>query len=600
MLERALASPHPLRRVVRAIALGLAQTALIVLLLEMGRRLRILGLPWSEVAPAREPLYLRALLLLLCGLTVWLAQAVLGDPEVQPVRRARVILGLRYTWGVVFFGVAFKFLEPDIGSTLHLYLLPFRAFSLLAVGYFFMAMVELYLSIQQRLARERELSAKLYEQSTTDALTLLPNRLLYNDRLEATLARTRRQGGTLAVFFLDLDRFKLVNDSLGHDAGDQVLKETARRLATCFRKSDAVCRIGGDEFLAFASDLSAGPRDVAVLCERVIEAMSHPIRIGDREIIVTISIGVALTPHDGTQANDLVKNADLAMYRAKQRGRNQFILYQPELNDAAIQRLTLENELRQAVVRDEFIVYYQPKVHAQTGHIIGVEALVRWDHPQRGLIPPSRFISVAEETRLIVPIDRAVMRKACAQLRTWHLAGHRNLRMSVNVSAHHFQTEDLLHAVSSVLADCQLSPTCLELELTESAVMHDIDAAIRILERLKQLGVSISIDDFGTGYSSLGYLKRFPFDCLKIDRTLISDGTESSNEAAIAKAIVALGHEFGVEVVAEGVETELQRDFLRRIGCTALQGYLFSKPVTGALFEALLERTAAGQALVEP
>jgi diguanylate cyclase (GGDEF)-like protein len=489
---------------------------------------------------------------------------------------------------VAFLSIAFRFFEPWVGGQIAWEFTLARILSLIPVGYVFVALVQIYEGVMHRLHNEQQLSAKLYTQSTTDLLTGLPNRLLFNDRLNTALARSKRSPGGLAVFFLDLDQFKRVNDSFGHEAGDSVLKETARRFVDCLRKSDTVCRLGADSFLAFATDLTSPVRDVTMLSERLMEEMARPFTVAGREIFLTVSIGISLSPNDGVEVETLVKNADLAVSRAKERGRNQFVFYQPEINQAAAHRLTVESELRLALTRDDLVVFYQPKIDCQTGAITGAEALVRWKHPTRGMVSPADFIPVAEETRLIVPLDRYVLRKACAQLKAWHLAGFQDLRISVNLSARHFQTDDLPASVEAALREAQLPPSALELEITESTMMQNTDATVRVLEQLKTLGVIISLDDFGTGYSSLGYLKRFPVDCMKIDRTLISDGREGSQEAALTRAIIALGHSFGLEVVAEGVETAQQRDFLKRVGCDGLQGFLFSRPVEPQAFERLL------------
>jgi len=560
-----------------------------VLPLELFRRVQLGGLPWLSQPPVMESIYLRSLLLFVTGLVLWLTLEMVRKPTAV-TRPAWLPVGfMGYSLLVVYAAIVLKFLAPWVEQSVGTFMVVARVLSLPLVAFVLAMFVQQYSEIQQRLSQAATLTDELYVYSTTDVLTSLPNRYLFTDRLTNALERCKRSSDGLAVLAVNIDRFKLVNDSLGHAAGDEVLVEAGRRFSAAVRKTDSVCRMGSDTFLAFTSDLLSPTRDVTQTAERFLEEMSRPIKLGTREVSLTLSIGVSMCPNDGVSVEELVMNAERAMARAKERGSNQFVFYQPELNQAAIRRLTVENELRKALQRDELTIHYQPKIHTQTGDITGAEALVRWRHPDRGLVSPAEFIPIAEETRLIIPLDRWVLRNACLQAKTWEQRGLKDFRVSVNVSARHFQAEDLVEAITSELKLTGLSPRLLELEITESVMMANLEAAAKTLSRIKALGVHISLDDFGTGHSSLAYLKRFPVDCLKIDRSLISDGNDE-RDAALAKAIVSLGHSFGLEVIAEGVETEAQRAFLKGAGCDGMQGFLFSRPVPVADFEHLLQQ----------
>ncbi|ANQ84657.1 putative signaling protein [Azoarcus olearius] len=438
--------------------------------------------------------------------------------------------------------------------------------------------------------------AELEQQATHDALTGLANRNLLNDRMQRAIIRAARDGHAVAVMLLDLDRFKLINDSLGHAAGDALLQETARRLSTSVRRGDTVARLGGDEFMVVMSDMSAED-DAAALAAKVLESLAVPMLLNGREIVVTGSIGVSLYPRDGEAAATLLKHADVAMYRAKELGRNRFQFYAPEMNERILERLELENSLRRALENDELELHYQPKVSLRDGRVIGAEALIRWRHPQLGMVSPADFIPLAEETGLIVPIGEWVVDHACRQLRGWLDAGLPQISVAVNVSARQFQHEQLTHVLARALAAHRLPPGQLHVEVTESAVMWEPERTIFTLRELKNIGVRISLDDFGTGYCSLNYLKRFPIDSIKIDRCFVTDLATSAEDAAIALMIVSLAHSLNQTVIAEGVENEAQLDFLRRHGCDEMQGFLFSRPLPAAEFARLL---AAGTRLQRP
>jgi len=420
-----------------------------------------------------------------------------------------------------------------------------------------------------------------------DVLTGLPNRHLFHDRLTQIMVQAKRSERPMGVLFIDLDRFKLVNDTLGHGAGDKLLKEAAARLAQCVRGGDTVGRFGGDEFGAILSDL-AKPGDASIVAQKVIDALARPFQLDGHEAYVSGSVGIALFPADGEEADALIGNADVAMYRAKEQGRNSYQYFTSEMNERAVQRVRLEAALRRAMERNEFQVHYQPKVELENGSICGVEALLRWRHPDGGAVPPAEFIPVLEDSGLIVPVGEWVVREVCGQIQAWEKAGLAALPVAVNLSARQFLQKDLEITVRRILHDTGIDPSLIQFELTESLLMRNPEAAARTLRRLKDLGIKISVDDFGTGYSSLAYLKRFPIDALKIDRAFIRDVTTSPDDAAITLAIIGLAHSLKLKVIAEGVETEDQLNFLSSHACDEIQGYYFAKPVAPAELEAML------------
>jgi diguanylate cyclase (GGDEF)-like protein len=436
-----------------------------------------------------------------------------------------------------------------------------------------------------------------------DGLTDLPNRVLLKEHLRYALAQAVRHDRVLATLCIDLDHFKRINDTLGHASGDLLLKHVAHRLRDCVREGDRifreegqaafpnVARMEGDEFIVLLTELTHAP-DAAKVASRILEALARPFALDGQEVFISASIGVALYPADGGDGDALLVNADAAMHDAKERGRNGYRFYNQSMNATAHERLALENHLRRALERNEFQLHYQPKVDASTGRIVGAEALLRWQHPELGLVPPGQFIPLAEETGLILPIGEWVLATACRQSREWLDAGHPALPISVNMSAANFRAGNLPELVERALAANSLVPDHLELEVTESLLMHHVDEAIHLLRRLKAAGVRLSIDDFGTGYSSLSYLKRFPLDVLKIDRSFVIDVATNAGDRAITSAIIALAHSLGLGVVAEGVETRVQAELLQSLGCHVMQGYLYSKPVPAAQFEALLVSSA--------
>ncbi len=422
-------------------------------------------------------------------------------------------------------------------------------------------------------------------QAYHDSLTGLPNRLLFRDRITVALAHARRSGRLSAVMFLDLDQFKLVNDTLGHTAGDRLLQAIGARLVNCVRAEDTVARMGGDEFTVLLADV-ADRRGATVVAQKVLEAVRHPVTIDEHELYVTTSIGIAVFPEEGIDAESLLKNADSAMYRAKELGRDNFQFASAAESQPAETRLAMERALRRALERNELVVHYHPMVEIATGRVVGAEALLRWQHPDRGLVQPEEFIPLAEETQLIVPIGAWVLRTAIAQMKVWHDAGHAWLRVAVNLSPRQFQDRELAATVEQILAETNFPPQYLDLEITESTAMQNAELTLAILSRLKEMGIRISIDDFGTGYSSLSYLKRFPIDTVKIDQDFVRDLTP--DDAAIITAVISMARALNLRVIAEGVETEEQLAFLRREQCGEMQGFLYSEPLPAEEFERAL------------
>ncbi|MDB6090588.1 MAG: diguanylate cyclase [Gammaproteobacteria bacterium] len=440
------------------------------------------------------------------------------------------------------------------------------------------------------ITERRLYQTRIEHQANYDTLTGLANRSLLQDRLEQALLTAASFGTRIAVAFVDLDRFKFINDSLGHHVGDELLKEVAERLQSCVRECDTVARLGGDEFVLLINGHS-GLESVRQVMERMLSAVSQPWTIEQGEFTVSCSIGVALHPEDGEEARTLLKHADSAMYRAKDSGRNNFQFFTRELNTLMTERLEMEGHLRRALDRQQFVLCYQPRIALDGGRIVGTEALLRWRIPQRGTITPQRFIALAEETGLIVPIGKWVLQTACAQNKAWQDEGLPPIVVSVNVSARQFRQESIVQTVAAVLRETGLEARYLELELTESMVMHDAPQLVAMLDELKQLGVQIAVDDFGTGYSSLSYLKRFPVDRLKIDRSFVEDIASDADDATIVRTIIALGHNLGLKVVAEGVESDEQLRFLRSNLCDEAQGFLISRPVSHRQMRRMINRS---------
>ena len=457
-----------------------------------------------------------------------------------------------------------------------------------------------FVSTGKDITERRRTDERLRQLAHFDPLTGLPNRMLLQDHLKRAMAEANLLGRLVAVMFLDLDRFKTVNDTLGHEIGDALLGSVAERLAACLRPGDTVSRLGGDEFTVVLTNV-AHVDDVTHVVQKILDQFLSPFRIAGRNLFVNPSIGITLYPLDEKDTTNLLRDADIAMYRAKELGGNTFQFYTPELNARAARRLELETGLRQALERQELRLHYQPLVDIKTGRIRGMEALLRWQHPEYGLIPPLDFIPLAEDTGLIIPIGEWVLKTACAQIKAWHDTGFPTLQVAVNLSSKQLRDRSLIAAVEGALTESGLDARYLDLELTESVLMQDMELAGTILTALKKVGVSFSLDDFGTGYSSLSYLKRFPIDYLKIDRSFVLDILTDPVGAGLVKAIIAMANVLHIKVIAEGVETYEQLEYLRRQGCDITQGYFCSPPVDAAAFSELLQdwdRLRAGKCSV--
>ena len=421
--------------------------------------------------------------------------------------------------------------------------------------------------------------ARISYLATRDPLTELPNRVLFNDRLEQGIVAARRSGQSLALLFIDLDRFKNINDSLGHQVGDLLLREVADRMQACIRKGDTLSRLGGDEFVVTLEGLQQA-EDAAQVAAKIIKTLSRPCEIAGHTLNTSCSIGISIYPLDAEDDRGLMKNADTAMYHAKERGRNNYQFFSPEMNVRAVERHSLETALRAALDRHEFALYYQPLVDMRGGKIVGVEALLRWQHPQRGMLSPATFMAVAEESGLIEPIGQWVLRTACQRAKAWLDSGYPALKVAVNISARELiRPREFARGISRILSSTGLDPRFLELEMTESLLIQNAEENIAVLRKLGDEGVRIAVDDFGKGYSSLSYLRQLPIDALKIDRSFVRDIERDSKDVAIIRAIVAMAHSLGLQVTAEGVETRGQLEALARLGCDEYQGYLFSRPL---------------------
>jgi diguanylate cyclase (GGDEF)-like protein/PAS domain S-box-containing protein len=445
--------------------------------------------------------------------------------------------------------------------------------------------------ITERKAAEQQIEYQAYH----DALTGLANRRLFQEHLSLALALAQRRERMVAVLFLDLDHFKLVNDSLGHTVGDALLRQVAQRLKGAVREGDTVARVGGDEFTIVLQEV-AHRSDAAVVANKVLEAIAAPLEVNGHRLYITTSIGITLFPEDGDDAETLLKNADAAMYRAKDEGRNTYQMSTQELSRSTHERMTLENGLHRAIEQGEFEIWYQPQVDLATMEVVGIEALLRWKHASRGIIRPAEFISVAEERGMIVVIGDWVIREACREVRRLHDAGRAGFRVAVNISARQFRDPNLLATIENAIAQSGIDPRCLELEITETVAMENVVLTMTTLAALRKTGVTIAIDDFGTGHSSLSYLKRFPIDALKIDRAFVQDLPDGFEDAAIVKSVIQLAQGLNLRVVAEGVETAAQLAFLRAHACHEVQGFYFSEPVPPAELDDVLDATWQGEA----
>lgn len=447
--------------------------------------------------------------------------------------------------------------------------------------------------ITQRVATEEKLQdneRRLNHLAFHDSLTNLPNRLLFYNRLKQAMALARRRQKQVGLLFLDLDRFKNVNDSLGHQVGDQLLRKVANRVKSCLRESDTIARLGGDEFVIIVQDFDQA-KELGTIAQKILCYLPRAIPVNDEILYPTASLGIAVFPDDGEDTEALMQSADVAMYRAKEQGRNNYQFYKPEMNARAYEMLQLEGNLRQALEKQQFILHYQPQVELNSGDIIGMEALLRWQHPTKGMVAPNDFIPLAEETGLIVPIGEWVLRTACNQLRDWHEMGFSSLRMAVNISPRQFREPDFIPSLEKVLRKSEIDPSWLELEITENVLMEDAQQSAKMLGQLRSMGLSLAIDDFGTGFSSLNYLQQFPIDKLKIDRSFVNGIDDAAQGTSLAAAIVALAKNLQMEVIAEGIEMPAQHNFLQTHQCEYGQGFLFSAPLSAPEAEKFLKQT---------
>lgn len=459
-------------------------------------------------------------------------------------------------------------------------------------------------SIRYAIERKRT-EAHIYHMAYYDGLTSLPNRVLFQDRLKQAIAASERHNNMTAILFLDLDNFKRVNDTLGHFWGDELLKGVAERLMSVMRKSDSVARhscndlfarLGGDEFTVLLNVINES-REASRAAQRIVELLSKPFLLDGSEIVISSSIGIAIYPDDGTDVHTLLKNADAAMYHAKDHGKNNYQYYKQYMNAAAFDRLTLENDLRRAIEQDGLILYYQPQISTVNGALIGLEALIRWQHPEKGIILPSDFIPLAEDTGLIIPISEWVLKTACSQIKAWQAEGHKIVPVAVNLSSRQFQQEDFITILSGILDESGVDPHNLILEITEGTIMQNTETVFDLLHELNEMGLLLTIDDFGTGYSSLSYLKKFPIHAIKIDRSFVSEINTNDDDAAIAMAIISMAHSLKLKVVAEGVETKDQLMMLCDQKCDAIQGYLFSPSLHPENISEILEAEGRGEGI---
>jgi diguanylate cyclase (GGDEF)-like protein/PAS domain S-box-containing protein len=449
--------------------------------------------------------------------------------------------------------------------------------------------------IVRDITEQKNKEALLARIAYYDTLTGLPNRLLFNESVGRAMSEAQDRQRFLAIMFIDLDRFKTINDTLGHNTGDILIHSVAQRLKSCVLKGDVVTRFGGDEFIILFPNL-VRVQDAAALAQKIIRALSRSFVLEDRELFITASIGISIYPVDGADIETLVKNADCAMYVAKEQGRNNYQFYTSSMNAKGLEMLALENSLRKALERQEFLLYYQPQIDLNTGKISGVEALLRWHHPEWGILPPKEFIALAEETGIIVPLGKWMMYAACGQIKKWQTAGFSCGRLAVNLSMRQFRDKALIETINGMLQKTGLDPALLELELTESIIMQNPAATIATLRELSSTGIHLAIDDFGTGYSSLNYLKYLPLSRLKIAQAFVSGIVMDPNDKAIAKAIIALAHNLNMKVIAEGVETVEQLEFFRMHKCDEVQGYLFSEPLPAEDFERMLRKQSTERA----
>jgi len=571
-------------RIVRGLIIGqlisVALLAGVIFILEFARSQMIFNWPWAGQVGVEE---LRASVLMvnLIHLSLMLTRYLVRRHDVSNIRLSRRLYLLHaYLLILNWSEIVAQFFEGDAAMTAG-QILNWFGITEIVVGlmiiYFY---IQIYRDLETNLRIEKILSGQFYEQMVIDALTGLPNRYLFQEHLMIAIEEARREERTVAVLVLNLDRFKVINDTFGQSVGDLLIQAVGEQLQCGLEENEMVYRLGGDEFVFILSDLLGdGDETAALACRRILDGLEEPLRVQADELFIRSCIGVSRYPFDGDDVETLLKNANTAVHRAKEMGRSSYLFYDAAMSARGLAQLQLEKDLRKAFDRDEFLLYYQPKIHITSGRIVGMEALVRWKHPERGFIAPDSFISMAEELNLITPLGEWVLRTACLQNKAWQEAGLPPLRVSVNLSAQQFRKATLVQQVQQVLRETGLEPQYLELEITESIMMLNIDIAIETIRQLKDLGIYISIDDFGTGYSSLSYLKKFPIHTLKIDQSFVRDLSLSPDNEAIVTAVIRMAHSLNLNVIAEGVETEQQLEFLRERDCHEVQGYLFSRPV---------------------
>lgn len=561
----------------------------VLTLFAVGNEYELLGLPWRGELDT-ENIVLRALIVNIVQSGMWLIPVMFrGHAVVSDQVRRRMHYAHVYVLSISWLALILKYFSSPVFEMIELVVGLIGFTCVAATAYILYLYLGIYRNVDNRLLREKEMSQTFYEQMMTDQLTKLPNRMKFQEQLSKYLVQAQNDPKQKAAFlFLDLDGFKYVNDSLGHKNGDYLLQEVAKRLSSCLQNGQQVYRMGGDEFLFVLKGLHFYAKEEAIrAAKRILESLQAPIVVEEQELIVTTSIGIAMYPDHGHDVDTLYTHADAAMYRAKEEGRNSYHLYDPKTKKKHLDRLALEKSLRIALERQEFQLYYQPQVDLQSGRIIGAEALLRWMHPEWGVVSPADFIPVAEDTNLILPLGEWVLQEACRQAKEWHDAGT-SLCIAVNLSARQFQQQDLVKKIRGLLMKSGLPPASLDIEITESMTMNAVDHSIKVMKDLTNLGVRISIDDFGTSYSSLSYLKKFPIHTLKIDRAFVKDINEDTDDAAIATAIIAMAHSLKLHVIAEGVEEKNQLEFLREHGCDAMQGFLVSRPIPAKEFGELL------------
>jgi diguanylate cyclase (GGDEF)-like protein len=565
-------------------------------LLEAARGAKLFGWNWGP-KPNDEVVVLRALIINSMILAVLFIRNLFSDFDVVTDRLRMKLYGVyAYLLSLSVVALILKYFDDPTLKKLDAFVW-WVGWSGWVLGvYAVYLLVQIYHNIQDRLAHEKELADKFYQQLTTDQLTGIPGRVLFQEQLAEAVSEAERTGGRVAVLFLDLDDFKMFNDSLGHTFGDHLLVAVTNRFLQIVTPGMRVYRMGGDEFV-FLLRGQLEDEEILRSAEKVFGALKQELEVDGQQLHIDISLGISRFPEDGRDAETLYRNAELAMYHAKSSGRNNFQLYDASMNERVSGRLALAGDLRKAVERGEFFLCYQPLVCLNTGAITGMEALVRWKHPERGLVSPGEFIPLAEETKMIIPIGEWVLYTACRQNKEWQEKGYPHVRVSVNLSACQFSQPNLAAMIKRVLQETGLEPKYLNLEITESITMNNVERAIATMHEINELGIGISIDDFGTGYSSLNYLKKFPIQTLKIDQSFVRDITDEHHDAAIPTAIIAMAHSLGLKVVAEGVETEVQKEMLRGRGCDEMQGYLISKPLPAEEFEQLLKERIKASAL---